>query len=519
MATNRNKDLIRLQAESDLVSFIRLVHPMRMLGDIHVKLIRWLCREEAGTHQLVLLPRDHQKSALAAYYVAWKITRNPAVRVLYISSTSNLAVKQLKFIKDILTCDIYRFYWPDMVSKEEANREKWTETEISVDHPARKKEAVRDPTVFAAGLTTNVVGLHADDIVLDDAVVPETAFVQEGRDRLATQVSLLAAVASTDSHRLVVGTRYHPKDQYNTMMKQRVQMYNDDGDLVMDEFLYEKFEAQVENRGDGTGEFLWPRQVRYDGRAFGFDQKELAKKRADFTDRTQYRAQYYNNPNDMEDALISPDYFQYYEPSRLKRNNGIWFFHDKRLNIFAAIDFAWSMRKEADYSSIVVCGIDGDRNYYVLDIDRFKTNLISEYYRHILQLHRKWDFRAINAEVTVAQQVVVDDIKRNYVVRDGLSLSIKDKRHTKKEGDKEERISAVLQPRYNNRQIWHYQGGHCQTLEEELVLAKPEHDDVKDALASCIELCDTAPPARRTFYPALLAPSQHSVHTRFGGII
>jgi len=31
-------------------------------------------------------------------------------------------------------------------------------------------------------------------------------------------------------------------------------------------------------------------------------------------------------------------------------------------------------------------------------------------------------------------------------------------------------------------------GGHCQTLEEELIFANPPHDDVKDALASAVDL-------------------------------
>ena len=105
---------------------------------------------------------------------------------MYISSTANLAQKQLKFIKDILTSDIYRFYWPEMVNKEETRREKWSETEISVDHPLRKKEAVRDPSVFTAGLTTNIVGLHCDVAVLDDVVVGDNAYTEENRARVRT---------------------------------------------------------------------------------------------------------------------------------------------------------------------------------------------------------------------------------------------------------------------------------------------------------------------------------------------
>jgi hypothetical protein len=50
-----------------------------------------------------------------------------------------------------------------MVNEDEGKREKWTESEISVDHPKRKEEFIRDPTVLAAGLTTTVItGLHFD---------------------------------------------------------------------------------------------------------------------------------------------------------------------------------------------------------------------------------------------------------------------------------------------------------------------------------------------------------------------
>jgi len=64
---------------------------------------------------------------MAGYYAAWLITRDPSVKILYISSTANLATKQLKFIKDILTSDVYRIHWPEMINRDEAKREKWTE--------------------------------------------------------------------------------------------------------------------------------------------------------------------------------------------------------------------------------------------------------------------------------------------------------------------------------------------------------------------------------------------------------
>ena len=512
------KELIRESAERSLETFIKLVHPQRVLGAVHLELINWWNREEAKSHQLLLLPRDHMKSALVAYRVAWEITRNPAIRVLYISSTANLAIKQLKFIKDILTSDIYTFYWPEMIIPEEGKREKWTESEIAVDHPLRQQEAIRDPTVFTAGLTTSITGLHCDIAVLDDVVVRENAYTEDGREKTKQQYSLLSSIESSDAKEWVVGTRYHPKDLYNDLAEMQVDQYGDDGEIIGDDPLYEVFERQVENRGDGTGEFLWPRQQRYDGKWFGFDQNILAKKRAQYLDRVQFRAQYYNDPNDSDSGAIPRENFQYYEPNHLLRKEGKWYYKTNRLNIFASVDFAFSLAKKADFTAIVVIGVDANQNYYILEIDRFKTDKISVYFDHILHLHQKWDFRKIRAEVTVARQVIVNDLKQNYIRVHGLALSVEDYRPTRHMGSKEERTNSILQPRYNNLQIWHYKGGNCQILEDELVLTNPPHDDCKDCLASCIDMA-IAPSASMSRFQS----SQHNLiqnyHSRFGGII
>jgi len=510
------KELIRELALSDLASFIKLVHPQRCLGSIHEELIRWWTREDGKSHQLVLLPRDHGKSAMVAYRVAWEITKNPTTRVLYISATANLAQKQLKFIKDILTNDIYRTYWPEMVNLSENDREKWTETEISVDHPLRKKEAVRDPTIFTAGLTTTITGLHFDIAVLDDVVVRENAYTDEGREKVKSQYSLLSSVESADASEWVVGTRYHPKDLYNDLLAMGVDQYDENGEITGSDPLYEIFERQVESIGDGTGEFLWPRQQRHDGKWFGFDQQILAKKRAQYLDRIQFRAQYYNDPNDSENASIPRECFQYYDPKHLSRFQGKWFIKGRRLNVFAAVDFAFSLRQKADYTAIVVVGVDSDNSYYVLDIDRFKTDKISDYFARILKLHQKWDFRKLRAEVTVAQQVIVNDLKSNYIRQHGLALSIEEFRPNRHQGTKEERMEAILQPRYNNRQIWHYQGGNCQVLEEELVLVNPPHDDVKDCLASVIDAC--IPPTTGALRGSPDNVINFNTHSRFGGV-
>jgi len=503
---------IRQAAETDLVTFIKLVAPEQVLGQCHEDVCNWRTREDSKSHQLLLFPRDHGKSRLIAYRVAWELTKNPTLRILYISATANLAEKQLGFIKGILTSEIYRRYWPDHVHADEGKRTRWTNSEIMLDHPLRKKENVRDPSVFTGGLTTSLTGMHCDIAVLDDVVVYENAYTGEGRNKVKSQYSLLSSIEGADAKEWVVGTRYHPADLYNDLLQMVEDQYDDNGEKIGEDNIYEIFEKPVEDNGDGTGQFLWPRCQRKDGKWFGFDMKVLAKKRGQYLDKGQFRAQYYNDPSDPDNVPVSPNKFQYYDRKHIREDNGYTYYKDRRINVFAAVDFAFSLSKRADYTAIVVIGIDAENNVYILDIDRFRTDRIADYFEHILHMSNKWSFRKLRAETTVAQMAIVKQLKE-LIKQHGLAISIDEYRPNKNQGNKQERIAAILEPRYDNMGIWHYRGGNTQILEEELSSRNPAHDDVIDALASVVDMA--VKPARS------VRRSKDNVvqfNSRFGGV-
>lgn len=477
-----DKQSVKELAEQDLLTFIKLVAPHRVLGSIHEELCSWWGRFDAKDNQLVLLPRDHQKSSMVAYRVAWWITKYPEITVLYVSATADLAEKQLKAIKDILTSDIYRFYWPEMVNENENMRERWSVDEISVDHPKRKAEGVRDATIKACGLTANMTGLHCNVAVLDDVVVPSNAYTEIGRDQVRSTYSQLSSIQTTGSKEWVVGTRYHPADLYKDLMEMTEILYDEEKDEEQELLVYEVFEREVET----NGEFLWPKQRRKDGKTFGFDDRELARKKAKYLDITQFYAQYYNNPNAIETQYLSKDNFQWFDRDKLDNVSGVWYLNENILNVYAAIDFAFTVSNTADYTALVTIGVDENNNIYVLDIDRFKTNKISTMYEKVEKAYKKWKFKKIRAEVVAAQRLIVTQFKE-YMRSQNVIFSIEEY-NPPRNMKKEERISAILEPRYSNKMIWHYKGGNCQILEEELLMSNPEHDDVKDALASVVEI-------------------------------
>jgi hypothetical protein len=478
-----SKEEIRKLCESDLYSFAKLVTPNRLYGEVHERVFKMLSKRRIDKNQLVLLPRGHQKSHCMALWCAWWITKHPETTILYISATSLLAEDQLYAIKNILDSKLYKKYWPEMLDTDEGKREKWAATAISVDHPIRKKEMIRDPTVRTAGLTTNTTGLHADIVIADDVVVPDNAYTEEGRRKCAAAMSQMSSIKNAGGMIKACGTRYHPADQYDIWKKQKEALYDKEDDITGYREIWEIMEEVVEE----DGVFLWPKEFRTDGKSFGFNRKVLARIQAEYEDKTQFYAQYYNNPNDPESVRVKKEKFQYYDPKYIKTSFGSTYYKDQKLNVYSAIDFAFSLAKKADYTSIVTIGVSSDGDVYVLDIDRFKSDRIPDYFEAVKNAYMKWNFKKIRAEVTVAQQVIVRELK-DIVKKEGLNIKIDEFRPSRQQGSKEERMSAILDARYDNLAMWHYKGGYTTMLEEELLLARPPHDDIKDSLANAIDI-------------------------------
>lgn len=508
---------IRALAEQDLYFFAQLVNPNYMYGSIHKEIFRWVqdynlyrADNNVSENKLIMLPRAHLKSHIVATLAAWLVIRHPEITILYLSATADLATTQLFAIKQILDSTVVRKYWPEYIHPEVGKRAKWSATRIIIDHERRTTEAIRDATISTAGLTTNTTGWHADVILADDIVVPENAYTENGREEVGKKSSQFTSIRNPGGFTVAAGTRYHPADIYGVWKEQTADMYDESSQFIGKSLVWDIKEYAVEENGI----FLWPRAVRKDNKAFGFNVQVLSRIQAEYIDRTQFYAQYYQNPNDPSSNRLSRDNFQYYNQRLLKKEGGPWTYNCRRLNVYAAVDFAYSLSKRGDYTAIVVVGIDAEKNIYVLDIERFKTIKNIDYFRKIAELHSKWGFKKLQAEVTAAQVTICDAIK-DYIKQEGLTLSVVEFRPSIKEGSKEERISAILEHRYDNQQMWHFEGGWTPILEEELVLSRPPHDDIKDALAAAVSVAIAPVRSNRDKVTDFI--SQNLNRSRFGG--
>ena len=498
--------LIRTLCEESFYDYIRTVAPYAVMGQVHKDFCEFLQHNpDHASYLLGLLPRGHRKSFIIGMYCCWRIMKNPAITILYYSSTTDLAEKQLRSIKQTLESKLHQKLWPSLIDPVEGNREKWSASEICVDDPIRAKEGIRDSTVATAGLTTTTTGAHADLIILDDLVEPNNNN-PAGRKLVEERYSQMQSILNAGGMIVAVGTRYDPKDLYDHLINTYEEQYDHEGNLIGKKKSWSVFQREVEK----DGEFLWPRSKRSDGKAFGYNMQELARIKGSYIDKSQFYAQYYNDPNRIGASKYANN-FVYYEKEKLQEANGKWTIAGKRLNLFAAIDFAYSLSDSADSSCIAVIGETADKLYYIIELDRFKTDRIQDYFDHVSRLHSKYHFRKLRGEATVAQSVIVKYMK-DKLASQGTPLQIEEYKPTR---DKEERMNAVLRPLYEEGKIFHYRGGNCELLEAELLAAKPEHDDIKNAVADAIEI---ATPPFEVFTGAFKRLSQKR-YGLFGGTI
>jgi phage terminase large subunit-like protein len=519
MVSEADKQKVKDLAEKRFFVYMCLINPHYAYGEIHAELCDWI-QDSDSNRRLGLLPRGHLKSHVAAGYASWRITKQPWITIVYLSAGEDLAKNQIYAIKNMMTSDVYRTYWPEMLHADEGQREQWSAYSFNVDHPERKRRGIRDHTIIVKTVKSNAIGLHCDLLIPDDVVIPQFADTAIGRGEVNRSMAQFTSILNPRGEIVAVGTRYHPEDFYQTCVDSEYQIWDHKlGRFNGTRKLWDVFQRQVEDKGDGTGEFLWPLQTNSDtGDAYGFDVDSLAVIRADYEAKgqlVQFFCQYYNDPNAIDTQRISRGHFQYYDRKNLKMERGSVFLRDRKLSTFAAMDVAWTDGANSDYTAIVVIGMDQEENVYVLDLVQFKTDSFNEYFNELMSLHRKWDFRKLLIETNAGGHFVKQELDR-LVRQNGETLSIEGKAAPTRQGSKTERKNSTLEWRYADMKVWHYKGGLTSEFEDQIVLGRPKHDDLADAFVAAISIAK--PPGRRVNKSNIrVMETNQNYDSRFGG--
>ncbi len=207
---------------------------------VHFRIAGWLEKSwRNGDRRLLLMAfRSCGKSTIVGVFAAWLLYRRPDLRILVLAADSMLARKMVRNVKRIierhpLTCSLK----PEKLDQ-------WGNDRFTV----KRDLELRDPSMLARGITSNITGSRADIIICDDVEVPVTCDTAAKREELRDRLGETDFVRAPGGTQLYVGT---PHSWFT--------IYADAPRLEIDEtvpFLdgYERLEVPVIENGKSA----WP---------------------------------------------------------------------------------------------------------------------------------------------------------------------------------------------------------------------------------------------------------------------
>jgi hypothetical protein len=173
-------------------------HQQLRMPALHRHMAHWL---EAGWRDrkpalLLMAFRSAGKSTVVGLYCAWLLFVDPNLRILVLAADQTLATKMVRNVKHILE----RHPFTGHIKPERA--EEWAAGRFTIN---RARE-LRDPSMLAAGVTSNITGARADVVICDDVEVPNTCDTADKRGELRGRLAEIEFVLSPGGLQLYVGT-------------------------------------------------------------------------------------------------------------------------------------------------------------------------------------------------------------------------------------------------------------------------------------------------------------------------
>jgi predicted phage terminase large subunit-like protein len=419
------------------------------LASFHKELCNFV-QDRKDRRKLILIPRSHLKSKLITIgYSTQQIIQNPKIRILIYSATWQMATDlQIAIQKNLQSEKVVELFG-DLTDGA---------IEMRADRLRLKESDRREPTITAAGIDNNLVGGHYDLIIMDDVVNRDNVNTADQIQKVITRYKDSLDLLEPKGQLIVIGTRWHDVDLYGWIM--------DPANDVVSSYDVMVKQAYTGNLLSGEDfEALWP--GKFDQSGF----KKLLKEQGWY----HFSSQYMNDPVPEEDAEFKRTYFRYWDEDTIRGKN---------FNKFLAVDPALSISKDADYTAMIVVGVDEYNDIYILDLVRRKMSP-NEILNDIFRLRDRWTLTDIGIEMVAYQKALA------YSLRDDLRFKNRPFHITElkpNERTKDQRIKG-LQPLYENGKIFHDKAHPNNIyLEDELVrFPRSSHDDLIDALSYILD--------------------------------
>ena len=394
--------------------------------------------------KLMMLPRNSFKSSIAQALICWLLWHNPNLRIMIDSETLGNSKLYLAGVKDLIANnELMREICVNEKGEYilEPNKKLgggFVEDQVILLH--RTRVGMKEPTLFCSGVDNARTGMHPDVIIMDDLVSERNVTTEDQIKKVEEHYRYSLSLLEIGGGLLfVIGTRYHMNDLY--------------GQLIEGESLDNLVRPAVSEEG----KLYFPKRLTEQFLA------EMRKEQGSYI----FFCQYMLNPVNQDDAIFKAKHVQYIED--LKEPPVI-------VDRYITVDPAISKKERADFTAIIVTGVDKEKRRYYEQLvrDKFSPNELLD---KIFAVAANTPLlRGVGIETVAFQKVLIYNIK-DEMRRRNKYLNIVE---LKADQDKVRR-ARMMQPAWENDDIY-ISRTHCSVLVNELLeFPMGKHDDTVDA--------------------------------------
>lgn len=423
---------------------------------------------EAKDPRILLMAfRACGKSTLVGLFCAWLLMRAPDLRILVLSADLALAAKMVRNVKRIVERH------PMTAHLKPGRADQWASDRFTV----RREVELRDPSMLAKGIFSNLTGTRADVVICDDVEVPNTSDTVEKRAFLRERLRELDYIQTEGGMQLYVGTPH----SYHTIYAEtaRTEM----GEKLPFLYGFKRLVIPVLNK---KGESAWPER-------FSLQRIEEIRQR---TGPAHFKSQMMCAPAHIADGYFRAEQLRVYEADigyREANGQAVLTIDGRRM---VSVSAWWdpSFGAGGDRSVIAIVFTDETGGYWLHHIaritikDRHPDDAATQQCRQVAELAQRFFLPSIALETNGLGKFLPGILRRELSVL-RLSCGVREMvSHKPKNIRILESLDAVLaaQAPHVHRSVFSTQ--FVTELEEWHPDRRSGHDDYLDAVAGAISL-------------------------------
>ena len=428
--------------EKEFLNFVQAMWPEFIVGEHHKKIAKKLERIASGELKrlIINMPPRHTKSEFASYlFPAWMIGKNPAMKIIQATHTTELAIGFGRKVKNLLERDEYNEIFP--------------ETKLAVDSKASGRwDTNRGGMYYAVGVGSNLAGRGGDLIIIDDPHSEQTAMSNTGFDDAWDWYTGGPRQRLQPGGAIVlVQTRWSEKDMTGQLIRAQAK------DEEADQWEVVELPAIMP-----SGKPCWPEY---------WPLKDLEAVKASIPP-SKWNAQYQQNPTGDENAILKREWWRVWDRESVPQLQ----------YVIQSYDTAFSKRETADYSAITTWGVfspeeGGPPSLILLDAKKGRWEF-PELKGIAMEQYKFWEPETVIIEAKASGLPLTHELR---------NIGIPVVNFTPSRGnDKVSRVHAIS-PLFESGMIWAPDKKWAEEVVEECAaFPNGEHDDLVDSTTQAL---------------------------------